>query len=119
MPTDAELRTAFIVAFGSRCERCGEQHDPRDLIIHHTKRRVGFGGDRMREIQEWFATRVRPEGIEIICDTCNRKEHHYKPRGEQTAYRSVRSLDFGRNRTVSRRLLPGGEFPSEPTQHEV
>jgi biotin operon repressor len=79
-----EGRRAMVRAMGSRCSDCGNEFDPDMLIIHHSGfergERLGYQSpQRNEEVREFMRTGKIPEGSKLLCDSCNRKKHKYRP----------------------------------------
>jgi len=74
-----ELRRQMIIQMGSTCSGCGKKFDPSELIIHHINQPLGYNVGKRREVYEWHKTGKLPEGVKLLCDDCNRKEHNYRP----------------------------------------
>lgn len=74
----------MIRAMGSCCSECGKEFNPDDLVVHHTSfedgKTLGYQSPvRNAEIRECIRSGKIPEGSKLLCDSCNRKKHKYRP----------------------------------------
>jgi hypothetical protein len=84
MPTLRESRKQMIFAMGSRCAECGKEFPPDNLIIHHVAfeegHKLGYGNPvRYEVVYEYARTGKLPDDVKLLCDSCNRKRHNYRP----------------------------------------
>lgn len=84
MPKFKELRRRMIIAMGSRCAECGKKFDPSDLIIHHKAfergKTIGYNkAERFAVVYEWVRRGKLPTDIVLLCDSCHRRRHGYRP----------------------------------------
>jgi len=61
-PLRSEKRRELVKTFGGRCERCGEEKELSDLVLHHIKP-LRFSGDNEKN------------NFLVLCDSCHKRLH--------------------------------------------
>lgn len=90
LTTRKDHRRRMILLMGSTCNNCGQRFDPDDLIIDHLAfdrgDKLGHNNPRRYALLNRFIKTGKlptPDEAQLLCDSCNRKRHGYRPSREE------------------------------------
>jgi len=101
------LRESMIAAMGYTCKRCGKKFKSGQLIIHH----IGFdkgkplgyqSKKRYETLKEFAMTGKIPKDVVLLCVSCNRRHHRYKPSFEEIFADRLRRIREDEEKTDER-----------------